>query len=195
MPRDLILASASRYRRDLLARLGLPFRCVDPGVDEDAFKRRIADPAVLALRLAVAKAEAASAAFPESVVIGSDQLATIDCEVLGKPGTAEKALVQLERLAGRTHELVTAVCILRNARGARRVHVDHTRLTMRTLNRDELARYVALDAPTDCAGSYKIEAGGIALFERVETEDFTAITGLPLIAVTRMLNDFGFPIP
>ncbi|HEX6986695.1 MAG TPA: nucleoside triphosphate pyrophosphatase [Planctomycetaceae bacterium] len=195
MSPDLILASTSPYRRALLERLGVAFRCVPPGVDEDAMKRETADPVRLAERLAAAKADAVAARFPEAVVIGSDQLAAIDGEVLGKPGTPDRAVDQLERLAGRTHELVTAVCVLRRSDGARRAHVDRTRLSMRPLSREELARYVALDAPTDCAGAYKIESAGIALFERIETEDFTAITGLPLIATVRMLREFGIAVP
>jgi septum formation protein len=164
-------------------------------VDEDAHKREPADPVALAERLAAAKAEAVAARFPHAVVIGSDQLAAIDGDILGKPGTPENAVAQLARLSGRTHELVTAVCVLRQADGARRTHTDRTRLTMRPLTRDELSRYVALDAPTDCAGSYKIESAGIALFDRVETDDFTAVTGLPLITLTRLLRDFSIAIP
>lgn len=195
MPSDLILASTSRYRRALVQRLGVPFRCVAPGVDEDAVKREVADPIALAERLAAAKAEAVAATSPQAVVIGSDQLATIDGEVLGKPGTRDAAVAQLERLAGRTHELVTAVCVLRKTDGIVRTHTDRTRLTMRPLAREQLARYVGRDDPIDCAGSYKIESAGIALFERIETEDFTAITGLPLIALVRMLRDFGIDVP
>lgn len=195
MGTDLILASTSAYRRALLERLRVPFRCVPPGVDEEAMKREVADPVALAERLATAKAAAVAAKFPEDVVIGSDQLATIDGEVLGKPGTTDRAVAQLERLSGRTHELVTAVCVLQVTPGARRTHIDRTRLTMRRLSREQLARYVAADGPTDCAGAYKIESAGIALFERIETEDFTAIIGLPLIAAVRMLRDFGIDIP
>jgi septum formation protein len=192
---DLILASTSPYRRTLLERLGLPFRCVAPGVDEAAFKQEITDPAALALRLAVTKAEAVATRFPDSVVIGSDQLAAIDGDILGKPGSPSAAVAQLERLAGRTHGLVTAVCVLRHSDGLCRTHTDRTRLTMRPLSHDELTRYVALDDPTDCAGSYKIESAGVALFERIETDDFTAITGLPLIALARLLRDFGISMP
>lgn len=193
MTPDLVLASTSRYRRDLLARLGISFRCVAPDVDEDPAKNSISDPVRLAENLAAAKAEAVAARLPDAVVIGSDQLATIDGEILGKPGLPGAAVDQLTRLSGRTHELVTAVCMI--GPDSRLMHTDVTRLRMRGLSRDALTRYVAIDDPTDCAGSYKIEGVGIALFDRIETEDFTAITGLPLIAVTRMLCDFGFAIP
>ncbi len=190
---DLILASTSHYRRTLLERLGIAFRCVAPRIDEDAAKAETAEPAALAERLACAKAEAVAARFPRSVVIGCDQVAAIDGEPLGKPGTTERAADQLSRLAGRTHELLTAVCVLRG--DERRSHLDRTRLTMRPLSRAALSRYVTLDDPTDCAGSYKIEAAGVALFERIETADFTAITGLPLIAVVAILKEFGIDVP
>ena len=195
MKSELILASTSPYRRELLARLGVPFQCESPGVDEDAAKRAISDPVVLAEHLASAKAQAVAERFPDAVVIGSDQLAAVDGEVLGKPGTAERSVEQLERLAGRTHELVTAVCVLRKRDGRTATHTDRTLLTMRNLAREEFERYVAADRPLDCAGSYKIEAAGIALFSRIETEDFTAITGLPLMAVVRMMREFGVVIP
>ncbi|MBA3312796.1 MAG: Maf family protein [Planctomycetota bacterium] len=195
MASELILASTSPYRRALLERLGVTFRSEAPGVDEDAVKHAESDPVRLAERLASAKAEAIAERFPNAIVIASDQLATIDGEVLGKPGTARKAVEQLERLAGRTHELVTAVCVLRLSDGVRHLHTDRTRLTMRSLSRDALERYVALDTPLDCAGAYKIESAGIAMFDRIETQDFTAITGLPLIAVVRMLGEFGVRVP
>jgi len=192
---ELILASTSPYRRALLERLGLTFRCEAPGVDEEAIKRLFPDPIALAQRLALEKAAAIASRFPDAIVIGSDQLATIDGEILGKPATPEKAVAQLERLSGRTHELVTAVCVMRQAAGQLREHTDVTRLTMRSLDRDSLARYVALDRPTDCAGSYKIESAGVSLFANIETDDFTAITGLPLIATVRMLAEFGMQVP
>ena len=193
MAPDLILASTSPYRRALLERLGIAFRCVAPGVDEDTAKAETSDPAALAERLACAKAEAVAARFPQSVVIGSDQVAAVDGDVLGKPGDRERSVDQLSRLAGRTHDLITAVCVLRG--GERRTHLDRTRLAMRPLAREAIIRYVMLDDPTDCAGSYKIESAGIALFERIETADFTAITGLPLIALVAMLKEFGIDVP
>lgn len=195
MTPELILASTSPYRRQLLDRLGIPFRCVSPGIDEDDAKRRISDPEALVQQLAVAKSQAVARQSPGAVVIGSDQTATIDGEILGKPGSPEKAVEQLERLVGRTHELLTAICIVRQCDNRQLIHLDRTRLTMRPLSRSELERYVALDQPTDCAGSYKIEAAGITLFERIETADFTAITGLPLIATVTMLRETGIVIP
>lgn len=192
---ELILASTSLYRRQLLERLGLTFRCEAPGVDEEAIQRLIPEPVPLAQRLALEKAAAVAHRFPDAIVIGSDQLATIDGEILGKPGTAENALAQLERLAGRTHELITSVCVIRHADRLKCEHTDITRLTMRNLDRKALKRYIALDRPTDCAGSYKIEAAGISLFAKIETADFTAVTGLPLIATVQMLAEFGIQAP
>lgn len=189
----LILASTSRYRKELLARLGLDFVCEAPGVDEDALKADGLEPRVLAETLAEAKARAVAARHPDAVVIGSDQLAHLDGRVLGKPGTAEAAQVQLASLAGRTHELVTAVCIIHPG-GVERI-TDFAHLSMRPLAPAALARYVAADRPLDCAGAYKLECRGIALFSSIACADHTAITGLPLIWTAGVLAWLGFPIP
>ena len=186
---QLILASTSPYRRQLLERLGVSFRCVAPEFHEDLYKDRGEPPVTLARMLASGKAWNVAQTYPEAIVIGSDQLATIEGEVLGKPGSPERAVEQLARLSGRTHELITAVCVITN--GEEIVFHNTTKLTMRPLSRAEMMRYVARDNPIDCAGSYKIEAGGIALFERIETEDFTAITGLPLIELVGVLRGIG----
>jgi septum formation protein len=190
----LILASTSRYRQELLARLGVPFTCQAPGVDEDAVKAdRALGPRQVAEILAERKARAVAAQHPGAVVIGSDQLAHLDGDVLGKPGTAEGAEVQLARLAGRTHELVTAVCIIHPG-GVER-HTDLAQLSMRPLAAGAIARYVAADRPLDCAGAYKLECRGIALFSAVACADHTAITGLPLIWTAGVLGRLGIPIP
>ncbi len=188
---ELILASTSPYRRALLERLGVPFRWLAPSVDEDAFKALGLAPQLLAERLATAKA--ASLREPDSVIIGSDQVACIDETILGKPGSHERAVEQLRLLSGREHRLITAMAV--SHQDQLRQHTDVTTLTMRPLRRDEIERYVEADRPFDCAGSYKLESRGIALFERIATEDQTAITGLPLIALTTILRDFGFAIP
>jgi septum formation protein len=190
---DLILASTSRYRRDLLARLGLPFRCMAPEVDESAFGELASDPAELVRTLALAKAEAVAAGHPGAVVIGSDQLAAFEGQVLGKPGTTEKAVSQLLLLAGREHQLLTAVA-LADANGVE-IHLDVARLWVRSLTHLEATRYVETERPLDCAGSYKIEGLGIALFDRIECADQTAIIGLPLLAVCKMLRARGFNLP
>ncbi len=193
---DLVLASTSRYRRDLLARLGLPFRARAPACDEEAVKRtlpRDLSPEGIAVALARVKAESLRDLEPSAAVLGSDQVAAIGDTVLGKPGTAEEAARQLSLLSGRTHVLVTAATLLYD--GRLHEHVDVTRLTVRPLSPAQIDRYVAADAPLDCAGSYRLEARGITLFERIESADHTAIVGLPLIAVTSMLAAIGYPIP
>jgi septum formation protein len=190
---DLVLASTSPYRRELLARLGLPFRTRAPMCDEDELKAAGLPLTELAAALARAKAESLRGVEPTSVLLGSDQVAAIDDRVLGKPGTVERAAEQLEALAGRTHLLVTAVALLRE--GRLQSHVDVTRLSMRPLSRAQIQRYVAADAPLDCAGSYRIEARGITLFDKIESADHTAIVGLPLIAVTSMLAALGYSVP
>jgi septum formation protein len=193
---DLVLASTSRYRRELLARLGLPFRALAPLCDEEALKDPGLAPEAQAMLLARAKAESLRAAEPDAVIIGSDQICALEGESLSKPGTAARAEEQLARLAGKTHRLVTAVAVVDPGAGVRVIeHLDVTRLTMRPLTREQIARYVAADAPLDCAGSYKLEARGIALFSHIESADHTATTGLPLIALATILAALGFPVP
>lgn len=191
---DLILASTSRYRKELLARLGLPFACAAPGVDEDAVKHDASlSPRQVAEVLAERKARAVAERHPGAVVIGSDQLAHLDGVVLGKPGTATNAVAQLGQLAGRTHELVTAVCIIHPGGVERCTDLAH--LTMRALGPAALERYVAADQPLDCAGAYKLECRGIALFSAIACADHTAITGLPLIWTGSVLARLGFAVP
>lgn len=190
----LVLASTSVYRRALLERLGVAFTAVAPSCDEEALKDPALSPAALAAHLAREKARSVAASWPEAFVLGSDQLVEVDGEILGKPGTAEAALGQLMRLSGRAHRLVTAFALVRSD-GWLSEHLDVHTLHMRALSRTELERYVASDRPLDCAGSYKIEAAGIALFERIEGADFTAITGLPLMALTSLLRELGFAVP
>ena len=192
---DLILASTSPYRRALLERLGLPFRCRAPGVDEDPLKHQGLSPRELAERLAIAKADAVARLEPDprSIVMGSDQLVAFEGRVLGKPGSVERAVEQLLSLAGRDHELITAMAVIQGTRVLQ--HTDVARLHMRPLSRDEIERYVLADQPIDCAGSYKLEARGIALFDQIISDDHSAITGLPLMALTTILRDLGVAIP
>jgi septum formation protein len=193
VPPRLILASTSPYRRELLARLGLPFETLAPRCNEEALKRAGEDPAQQALRLAREKALSVAAHEPAVCVIGCDQLVDLDGQVLGKPGSAAAAVTQLLALQGRSHRLLTALVLA--GPGGELTHLDEHVLTMVALDRDAAQRYVAADAPLDCAGSYKIEARGIGLFARVEGEDFSAISGLPLIALARLLRAQGFRIP
>ena len=190
---DLILASTSRYRRALIARLGVPFRSEDPGVDEAAWKGSITDPRALAEALALAKARAVAARYPGSVVIGGDQVVAFEGSILGKPGSVAGAEAQLGAMAGRSHELITALAVVAPWRTY--PILDVATLHLRVLSPSAIARYVAVDQPTDCAGSYKLEERGIALFERIEAADHSAITGVPLIALTSILIELGFAIP
>ncbi len=186
---NIILASTSPYRRQLLERLGLPFEQRAPDCDEDALKTAGLAPRELAETLGRLKAESIAQTEPNAVVIGSDQLAHCDGRILGKPGNAEKAVNQLEFLAGRTHQLITAVTVC--YQGAMHQHTDITTLSMRTLTREQLTRYVAADQPYNCAGAYKLECQGIGLFETIASDDHSAITGLPLLALTTLLSKCG----
>lgn len=183
----LILASTSPYRKSLLERLGVPFECIAPAVAETILPGE--PPRGVAERLAQAKAQAVAVARPDAIVIGADQVATVDEAVLGKPGSAAAAVEQLLRLQGRRHHLITALCMRHGEKEWR--HTDVSQLTMWPLTRAEIQRYVDADSPVDCAGGYKLESGGIALFEAIETADSTAIVGLPLLAVTRVLRLLG----
>ena len=192
---DLILASTSPYRRSLVERLGLPFRCVAPPVDEESLKLEMAGatPRELAGRLAMAKASSVAKTEPGSTVIGGDQLVAFDGSILGKPGTTDRAVDQLRAMSGRTHELITDFVVIHELRAY--AHSDVSKMTLRNLTPEEIARYVDRDQPLDCAGSYKLEAGGIALFEKIECVDHSAITGIPLIALATILRAVGYPIP
>jgi len=192
---ELILASTSPYRRALLDRLGVSFRCLAPPVDEDRLKQDWPDisPRKLAERLAMAKARSVSAIVSEAVVIGCDQLVSLEGSILGKPGTIEGAIAQLEQMSGRTHDLITAMVVVASAKTY--AHINVTKLRMRELTAAEVLRYVEFDRPIDCAGSYKLESRGIALFDQIKSSDHSAITGLPLIALTSILRKIGLAIP
>lgn len=187
----LILASTSPYRRELLARLRLPFDVVRPEVDETAHAGE--SPATLALRLARAKAAAVALAHPEAWVIGSDQVADLDGVPLGKSGGRDAAIAQLAAMSNRAVVFRTAVSVRRGdvAHDA----LDATRVRFRPLAAGEIARYVDAEQPFDCAGSFKSEGLGIALFDAIETHDPTALVGLPMIATARLLRLAGFPVP
>lgn len=187
----LILASTSRYRRELLERLRLPFHVARPDVDETPLAGEA--PPALALRLARAKALAIAAQHPESWIIGSDQVAALESQALGKPGTRENAISQLNSMSGREIRFHTAVCL---ARGETVLEaLDTTLVRFRSLEADEIIRYVDAEQPLDCAGSFKSEGLGIVLFEQIESHDPTALVGLPLIALSKMLRKAGFSLP
>jgi septum formation protein len=190
----LVLASTSAGRRHQLATLGLPFDAVAPDLDEQPWHDLGLAPHELVTRLALAKAEAVADRYPDAWVIGGDQIAEIDGDVLNKPGTAERAVRQLARLQGRTHRLCTGLAVVRRVAGVAIVDLQVTELTMRVLTEAQLHRYVELDDPVHCAGSYKFESLGAALFERVRGDDPTAIVGLPLLRLTALLSASGFEV-
>lgn len=194
MPK-IILASESRYRRELIARLGLDVACIAAAYDEEAEKDALGrvTPVELVTHLARGKARSLSDRFAreDALVIGSDQCVDLDGEILGKPHTPERAVAQLQRLAGRTHFIHTAVCVHHPASGRSEEWLDTHALTLRALSKDEIEDYVRRDAPLDCAGSYKIEGVGIALFESIEGKDFTGVIGLPLTGLVTLLGRFG----
>ena len=187
--RNLVLASGSSYRKNLLRRLGVSFDVDAPDVDES--RRDGETPARLAQRLARAKAEAVAERTPDAWVIGSDQVIALGKDVLSKPGTAERARAQLARLQGKEHQLMTAVCVI-GPDGRRGESLTTYRMKMRTLDEREIAEYVAEDSPLDCAGSYRIESAGIGLFESLAGDDYTAIVGLPLTRVRAHLEELGY---
>lgn len=189
----LVLASSSRYRAELLARLELPFETCAPEFDERAHDHRYAElggPAFATL-LARGKAESLRERYPSAWVLAADQLAVIDGELLHKPGSIAGAIDQLMHLSGRTHELISGVVLLDTRSGALRTTTDVQRMTMRAFDRAEAQAYIERWQPLDCVGSYRIEDPGIKLFSRIEGEDFTGIIGLPLLAVARLLREAG----
>ncbi|WAS93325.1 Maf family protein [Nannocystis punicea] len=192
--RDLVLASTSRYRRELLTRLEVPFLAAAPAFDERAEDARFGELGAqeFALRLALGKAESLRAAHPGTWILGADQVAVgPGPDLLHKPGTEDQALAQLMRLSGATFQLVTGVVLLDTVGGDTGTAVDVQTLTMRAYGEDEAAAYVRRHQPLDCAGSFRIEDAGIKLFERIDGADFTGIIGLPLIAVARLLRGAG----
>ncbi len=188
----LILASTSRYRRELLTRLGLDFSSVAPGVDETVQTGET--PLSLAVRLAREKALAVAKKYPGAIVIGSDQAPELDGIALQKPGTPERASEQLIACSGREVNFHTAVCVI-DAHGAAHEFADRTVVTFRSLDGDEIARYLEKEQPFDCAGSFKSEGLGAALFEHIRSDDPTALVGLPLIALARTLRQCGYRVP
>jgi septum formation protein len=185
----LVLASTSRYRRALLDRLGLPYVCASPDTDETP--RASEAPAATALRLAEAKARSVAASFPATLIIGSDQVADADGVAIGKPGGAEAARRQLAMLSGRGIVFHTGLALLDTRSGRCQTALVDVRSRFRTLSGDEIDAYLAREQPWDCAGSVKSEALGIALFDAIESDDPTALIGLPLIRLTSMLLSAG----
>ncbi|HEY6241369.1 MAG TPA: Maf family nucleotide pyrophosphatase [Burkholderiales bacterium] len=189
---QLVLASTSRYRRALLERLGIPFLVVDPGISEGRLAGEA--PESMARRLAEAKARAVAGGFRDALIIGSDQVAVRDGEVIGKPGTRENAVRQLRAMSGQEAVFHTAVCVHKTADGSSRIRSVPYRVTFRDLDDGTIERYLAREQPYDCAGSAKSEGLGIALIARMEGEDPSALIGLPLIALVDLLCEQGLNV-
>ena len=190
--RPIILGSTSRYRKELLSRLGMPFQTESPDVDETPTPGE--SPAELARRLALAKAREVATRFPNAVVIGSDQVADLHGEPLGKPGNHERAVAQLQRMRGETVVFQTAVAVVCHDTGFEQVELASVRVVFRHLGDEQIERYLQAEKPYDCAGSAKSEGLGIALLERIDNDDPTALIGLPLIRTCHLLRAAGVPI-
>lgn len=191
--RALVLGSTSRYRRELLQRFGLPFDVVGPHVDETPQPNEA--PAALAQRLALAKAQAVAAQRPEAIVIGSDQVADLHGQPLGKPGTHERAVAQLRQMSGQTVSFQTAVAVVCAATGLAACELAVVRVVFRDLTDAEIERYLRAEQPYDCAGSAKSEGLGITLLDHIDNDDPTALIGLPLIRTARLLRQAGLQLP
>ncbi len=190
--RKLILGSTSPYRRELLARLRVPFEVAAPDVDETPHAGET--PKQLACRLAMAKARAVAAQFPDCVVIGSDQVADLDGKTLGKPGTHARATVQLRQMRGQTVIFQTAVAVVCHETGFAQMDLAQVKVLFRDLSDDEIETYLLAETPYDCAGSAKSEGLGIALLESIENDDPSALVGLPLIRTCRMIRAAGVKV-
>jgi len=193
LPRRLVLGSTSRYRSELLSRLHLPFDVMAPNVDETPGATEA--PSALALRLALAKARAVSAAHPEAIVIGSDQVADLQGKPLGKPGTHDRAVEQLQQMRGQSVVFQTAVAVVCAATGFEQVELAAVDVLFRELSDAEIERYLRIEQPYDCAGSAKSEGLGISLLDSIRSDDPTALIGLPLIRTCRMLRAAGLELP
>lgn len=191
--RPLILASSSPFRREVLGKLGLAFDHHSPDIDESA--RADERPTDLVLRLARAKADALAASHPDALIIGSDQVAVIDGEVLGKPGDHANARAQLRRASGRRVTFLTGLCLLDAASGRHQTGCERFQVHFRTLRDDQIERYIEQEQPFNCAGSFKSEGLGIVLFKALEGRDPNALIGLPLIMLTDFLAAEGIVLP
>lgn len=193
LPDTLILASGSKYRKMLLQRLGKSFQCRAPDIDESAYQEE--SPNDLVMRLAQQKASAIATHHPGAIVIGSDQLAVFNNRVIGKPGNHAAAASQLKQFSGQVIEFLTAVSVKCEENRFSEQHLDVTRVFFRSLRSDEIERYLQQEEPYDCAGSFKAESLGIVLFEKIISEDPTALIGLPLIRTSAMLRRAGLELP
>ena len=189
----LVLATSSKYRQQLLKKLHLDFIARSSEIDESPLPNESAE--ALALRLSAAKAHAVAAYFPDHLIIGSDQVATLGTQLLGKPGNPENAFQQLKAQSGKKVTFYTGLCVLNSANSRTLSDIDICNVYFRKLDDSQILHYIEMDQPLDCAGSFKSESYGIALFDKIEGEDPNALTGLPLIKLIRLLAQFGRQIP
>jgi len=192
MNQELILASESQYKKNILKRIEIAFSTDAPAIDETPHTGESARG--LSMRLAQQKAETIAAKHPSATVVSTDQSAEVDGEILGKPGTIANACTMLQKLSGKTVSFFTSVGFIAPNQPYL-IHTEEVIVTIRTLDHQEIERYVAKDKPLDCAGSFKVESLGISLFTSVKSEDPTALEGLPLIRLCQWLRDQGFKIP
>ncbi len=190
---DIILASSSPYRQQLLARLNLPFRCQSPTIDESP--RPDETPKALAMRLSLEKAQAVYCDHPEALIIASDQVAVCRGHIVGKPSTQERAMAQLQQASAQQVTFLTGLCLMGKGLAKPRLTVIPYTVHFRALSSEEIVRYIEADQPLDCAGSFKWEKLGISLFARMEGEDPTALEGLPLITLCQWLREQGQKLP
>lgn len=190
--RQLVLASTSPFRRELLSRLGIPFETTNPQTDESPLPGEA--PEATALRLSETKARAVAHIFPDALIIGSDQVAELHGQIFGKPGTHEKAVGQLKAMRGKTVDFFTGLCLLDSKTGEAHVRGIPTLVTFRDLTDDEIENYLIRERPYNCAGSAKSEGLGIAVIARMQGDDPNALIGLPLIALCDLLSDAGLPV-
>lgn len=190
--RKIVLASSSVYRRELLKKLVPEFDCASPEIDESAGLYE--SPTKLSERLAIEKARALATVFPDALIIGSDQVAMLDGIQLQKPGNRENCMAQLTAASGRIVDFFTSVCVIDARTGAVYHDQDHTRVYFRNLSDAQISHYVDREQPYDCAGGFKSEGLGIALFDRIEGDDPNALIGLPLIRLCRLLHQAGYSV-
>lgn len=190
--KKIVLASTSIYRQAQLKTLGIPFTAEKPLIDEEKEKDLSLSPKDLALKLSFLKAQ--SLAKPNQITIGGDQLVSFENQILGKPGSIEKAIQQITKMQNQTHELITALTIFDGPENFKQV-LNITKMKLKKLTPEQIKKYIELDNPIDCAGSYKIEKHGVQIIEAIETSDFTAIQGLPLLELSQVLTQMGIAIP
>ncbi len=185
----IVLASSSKYRRQLLEKLGIDFLSFSSEIDESPLTDE--SPEALVSRLSIAKAEEVGKTYSDHLIIGSDQVAVLDREILGKPGGRDSAIQQLTKQSGRTVQFYTGICVLNSASGLHLTDLDICSVYFKALEYAQIQRYIELDQPFDCAGSFKSEGLGIALFSKIVGEDPNALVGLPLIKLVALLEKFG----